>query len=395
MKILIHDYPGHPFQIDLSKELSNRGYDVWHVYTSASGGPKGGLVAECNRLDIIDLGGDSVEKQNFIKRRSQEKKYGRKIVAKIDEIKPDLVISSNTPLDAQIQIASWCSKNNVPFIFWLQDIISVAMKSILKNKFGLFGGLVASYYERVEKKCLKLSSHIIVIADEFKGIITPWGIEEKKITTIPNWAPIEEIPIVSKSNDFAKKYDLKNKFVVLYSGTLGMKHNPELLFEAASELRSKKDILFLVISEGQGMEYLKRRAKSDPLPNLILLPFQPFEEFPNVLGSSDCTVILLEPEAGIFSVPSKVWSGYCAQKASVLVVPKKNLAARITESINAGIVVGDNSSISETLLYLFNNPIERERMGKNGRDFAENNFYVSRISEKFEDIFEATLKNKN
>lgn len=133
MKIVIHDYAGHPFQIDLSRELSRKGYVVYHLYTNASGGPKGGLSEKNENLKIINVDSTKIEKQNFIKRRTQEIQYGKSVVNVLKEIKPDIVISANTPLDAQKKIMKWCDSESIKFIFWLQDIISIAAESILKK----------------------------------------------------------------------------------------------------------------------------------------------------------------------------------------------------------------------------------------------------------------------
>ena len=40
MKILIHDFAGHPFQMTLSRELANRGHDITHAYFAGDTGPK-------------------------------------------------------------------------------------------------------------------------------------------------------------------------------------------------------------------------------------------------------------------------------------------------------------------------------------------------------------------
>ena len=40
MRILVHDYAGHPFQVHLSQRLASRGHDVTHAYYSENPGPK-------------------------------------------------------------------------------------------------------------------------------------------------------------------------------------------------------------------------------------------------------------------------------------------------------------------------------------------------------------------
>lgn len=386
--IVIHDYAGHPFQIDLSKQLAKNGYKVTHLYTTASGGPKAGFDSEIENLSVINVQSETIAKQNFVKRRGQEKRYGQRLVHHMSQIKPDVVISANTPLDALNSLHHWCKKQNVPFIFWLQDINSIAAESILKKKLGVIGSLVAAYYKRMEKQILLGSEHVVTITEDFNPIVTNWGVNEGRITTVPNWAPIEEIPVLSKNNDFCKAQKLEEKFVVLYSGTMGMKHNPDIIYETAESLTEESGVVFLVITEGKGRTHLEARQNKKKLDNLRLLDFQPFEIFPEVLGSANCTLTLLEPEAGVFSVPSKVWSSYSAQKACLLIVPEDNLAAKITKRIDAGRVISSNNplDLKRSILELYNSQELCKALGTNARKYAEEHFYVEEIVKKFEKI---------
>jgi hypothetical protein len=43
MQLLIHDYAGHPFQVQLSRELAMRGYSVVHAFTGGLLTPRGSL----------------------------------------------------------------------------------------------------------------------------------------------------------------------------------------------------------------------------------------------------------------------------------------------------------------------------------------------------------------
>lgn len=386
--IVIHDYAGHPFQIDLSKQLAKNGHFVTHIYTTSSGGPKAGFDFDIENLTVVNIQTESVAKQNFLKRRKQEKLYGRILVDHLNQIRPDVIISANTPLDAQLEVYKWCKSNDVKFIFWLQDIISIAAANILKKKLGLIGSAVAKFYQKIEKKILIGSDYVITIAADFNVIVENWGVEKDKIIAIPNWAPIEEIPLQTKSNSFSQEYELENKFVILYSGTMGMKHNPDIIYNAAQLLSNNKNIIFVIVTQGAGREHLNKRLNEKKLSNIRLLDFQPFELFPQVLGSADCTLTLLEPEAGIFSVPSKVWSSFCAGRASLLVVPSNNLAAKITKEINAGKVIppGDSKFLADAITELYGSKNELNEMGNNARKFAEENFYVEKIAQKFEKI---------
>ena len=45
MRILVNDYAGHPFQLQLSRELARRGHTILHTYFADAKGPKGNLAS--------------------------------------------------------------------------------------------------------------------------------------------------------------------------------------------------------------------------------------------------------------------------------------------------------------------------------------------------------------
>lgn len=65
----------------------------------------------------------------------------------------------------------------------------------------------------------------------------------------------------------------------------------------------------------------------------MILPFQPFEDLPAVLASADLLLAILTEDAARFCVPSKVWTGFCAARPNLLVVPEFNQAAKITKKL--------------------------------------------------------------
>jgi glycosyltransferase involved in cell wall biosynthesis len=391
-KILVHDYSGHPFQVQLSRWLSGNGYQVLHVYSHSFQTPKGALVKQETDPPTLDIRGISLsaefQKYSFVKRRSQEIEYGNLLSRTLSEFSPELVISSNTPLDTQAILWENCRKLNIPHVFWLQDVYSAAISKILSNKIPLFGALIGKYYTSLEKNLLRQSDEVVVITEDFIPLMEQWEIVPEKVHVVPNWAPLEEVPICAKSNSWSQKHELEKDFVFLYSGTLGMKHNPEVLIRLAQHFDPKGNVKVVVISEGLGADWLKQQKKELNLGNLILLNFQPFEIMPEVLGSADVLVALLEPSAGVYSVPSKVLTYLCAGKALLLAVPLENLASRIVSSHNLGEVVlpGDIEAFLEGAMCLQDNSERRIQLGQNARNYAERTFDIQKIGFRFENI---------
>jgi len=92
---------------------------------------------------------------------------GLAVVDAVEQFKPDVVISANTPLNAQSIILDHCQRNQIPFIYWLQDLISVAISSILSKKLPVFGSLVGHHDQRLGRWLLLQRQHVIAISDGF------------------------------------------------------------------------------------------------------------------------------------------------------------------------------------------------------------------------------------
>jgi glycosyltransferase involved in cell wall biosynthesis len=170
-----------------------------------------------------------------------------------------------------------------------------------------------------------------------------------------------------------------------------MKHNPQLLVELARSLTYADQARLIIISEGLGADFLAAEKRSKGLEHLDLLPFQSFERMPEILASADVLLTLLEPDAGIFAVPSKVLTNLCAQRAQLLAVPPENLAARIVKRQQAGLVVPPQelSGFLVAARALQADTTMRARMADNGRAYAEQHFDIAAITDRFESILES------
>ena len=385
MIVFIHDYAGHPFQVDLSLSLAKNGHKVFHVYFAGDAGPKGNMSNELHvNLSFLAIGSKNYSKTNFIKRRFDDLKYGKQVADKIFKIKPDIVISGNTPTEAQNIIVNRCMKSNIKFVYWIQDFYSIAASMILKRKIPLIGDIVGLYYKYLDKKNLNDANSIIIITDLFKKQLEKWKIDMSKVVTIPNWGSLDEISISEKNNDWSKLNLLnKNNYNVIYSGTMALKHDPNIILNAA---KSHQDIDFTIVGFGVGIDYIK--DNSSDIENINILPIQPFSDLSNVLASADILVAVIEEDAGQFSVPSKILNYMCAGKPIVLSAPQSNLATKIINDANAGICVmsNDYTGFNEAITEIKNNREMSTDFSNNSRKYAENNFNIKIITKKFEDL---------
>jgi colanic acid biosynthesis glycosyl transferase WcaI len=394
MRILVHDFAGHPFQIQLSRELARRGYRVTHAYAEGLPGPKGKLKpanADPPRLRIrgIQLA-SHFRKYSPVRRLFAQRTYARDLCALIRDEKPDVVLSGNTPIDVQSQALSFCLGRNVGFVHWVQDVYYRALEFLLRPKLGPLAQVVTFPFRQLEKRVVLGSDSVIVITPGFRSLLSDWGRAYENIVVAENWAPLDEVKLLPRTNAWSREQYLGDEPIFLYSGTLGIKHRPDLLYELAKSLRGQARVV--VLSEGLGRHHLERMPT---LENLTLLGFQPYERLSEVLASADVLIATLESDAGQFAVPSKVLTYLCAGRPILLAAPRENLAASVIERSGGGVVT-DPDDLGAWLAAAKKLALDRsyrEELGVHARRYAESAFDIHAIAGVFEGILNKACRN--
>jgi glycosyltransferase involved in cell wall biosynthesis len=273
-------------------------------------------------------------------------------------------------------------------IFWHQDIYSSAIGTAAMRKLPKVGRLIAWAADRVERAIARSSAAVVAISPIFMDKLTSWGVAERT-TVIPNWAPLSELPQYERRNPWSERMGLSNVPVILYSGTLGLKHDPSILALLAMRLHdTHPEARVVVASEGMGREWLETWKREHDAENLLLLDYQSYDELPMVMASADVLVAILEPDASKYSVPSKVLTYLCSGRAILGVIPHDNSVAQILWGNGAGLVAdpSEREHIVEAAGQLLDDEMYRRQLGKAGRYYAEREFSPDHAAEQFEGI---------
>lgn len=389
MKILHHDFGRHAFPVQLSRALAARGHSVLHLYAGSNNTPMGNLAVgpgdppgfECRPIDT----GREYKKYSYIQRWQQERAYASQLAATIRAWQPDVVLECTGPTDGHKAALTASRQAGARYVYWLQDVNGVAAYNLLKKKIPVLGAAVGRYYINMERSVVKGSDRVVLISEDFEPIMAQWGIPPEKCDVIPNWAPVEHLPERPRVNAWGKSHGLAGKFCFMYTGSLGLKHNPGLFVELARRMPGARVV---VLSEGLGADWLRQAVQAEKLDNLVVLGYAPFEELPDVLASADVLVSVLQPDAGVFSVPSKVNTYLCAGRPLLLAVPGENLAARLVTGAGAGLAVdpSDVNGFAAAAQKLFESEELRSTCGRNARSYAESHFNIEHITDTFEKI---------
>jgi colanic acid biosynthesis glycosyl transferase WcaI len=394
LRVLVHDYSGHPFQLQLSRGLAAAGHEVVHQYCASYSTGKGAVVTGPEDPAGLSIEGLAMSSEfaryNPAKRVGQELAYGWRVARYIRRSRPDVAVMCNIPLLAHAVAAFGARSARVPMVFWHQDVYSHAIGTAARRRLGrVVGGGLATVADRIERSIARASAQVVAIAEDFRPVLARWGVAPERVRVIPNWAALEEVPQRPRDNSWAREHGLVERETVVYTGTLGLKHDPTLFSELATALRERRpQAVVVVVSEGQGRAVLDAERERLSLDNLMLLDYQPYDVLPDVLGSADVLAVVLEPDASRYSVPSKALNYACAGRAVLAVMPRDNAAAGMLADSGAGSVVDPSfrERVIVELEALLDDPDRRVAMGAAGRGYAERHFDIARIVGQFNEV---------
>lgn len=158
-------------------------------------------------------------------------------------------------------------------------------------------------WREANKKVFNKARQVFTISNDMKKILQQY-VDADKIKVVYNWIhPIEKID--RNNNQFLANHGIANKFIVLYSGNMGMTHDLDVLVDVANLLKEHDDICFLFIGEGGKKKTIISQIEKHSLNNCLVLPYQPNDMLPQTMGGANIGIVTLDSGSDAFSIPSK------------------------------------------------------------------------------------------
>jgi len=243
--------------------------------------------------------------------------------------------------------------------------------------------------KRFEKWIYRGSDEIVVISEGFKQNLEEKNLSSAKITVIPNWVDTNILQPQPKDNPLSQKLFLNNKFVLMYSGTISLSSylSLERILEAAHALKNEVDLSFVFVGEGLKKPDLIQKAKELDLNNVTFLEFQPYEDLPFLLATSDVLFVPLDKEKTQLSVPSKLYNYISAGRPILGLTDSTSEVAQIINEANCGLIADpeDVNSIVEKILEMKNSAEKCEQFGNNARKYCVDFYSKEKVLKMYED----------
>ena len=235
-----------------------------------------------------------------------------------------------------------------------------------------------------------------------------------KTIMINNWIDEKNIYPLSSENEkivaFKKEFGLENKFVIMYSGNIGLYYDLENLIKVLKSFRKGythsgiweegpktadgRDVVFAFIGAGSVLDNLVLYVKKHQFKNIVFIPYQNKENLIYSLNAGDVHWCVNAKGIKGVSVPSKVY-GIMAVAKPILGVLEMGTEIRcLIEDACCGICCepGEYEKVKENIRWFIKNADtdKIKRMGKNGRNYLVNNLSKDEAIRKYK---EAILKS--
>ncbi len=239
-----------------------------------------------------------------------------------------LVLVSNPPLNVFVPLFT-----RKKFSFIVYDLYP---DSLFSQGFVKRNSFLGRWWMTKNKQIFAKADCVFTLSEDMKKAVAQY-VAEDKIKIVYNWAHNEHIrPIDKKENVFLTDLKLQDKFIVLYSGNMGMTHDIDVLVDVADRLKENEKIHFLFIGEGTKKAVVEEKVARYGLKNCSVLPYQPLEVLPYSMGAADLAVVTTDAKQSGLSVPSKTYT-YLATGAALLCLAEDNTElARLTRERRIG-----------------------------------------------------------
>jgi colanic acid biosynthesis glycosyl transferase WcaI len=230
----------------------------------------------------------------------------------------------------------------------------------------ILGGLVGGYLRRADR--------IVAIGKTMRDRLEAKGAPPDRVRVIPNWVDTRAIAPQPRDNEWAVKHGLDSKFVVMHSGNVGHAQDLDSLVRAATFLRDRDDVRFVVAGFGARHAEMVRLARRLEVEDCVrFFPYQKRQRLPLSLSSADVHVVGLAKGLAGYVVPSRLYGILSAGRPVIAAADEESETAQLVREVGCGIVIppGRPELLARTVRGAAEGAYDLAEMARHGRVYVE------------------------
>lgn len=279
-------------------------------------------------------------------------------------------------------IASWVKW--CPFVLEIRDIWpeSIVTVGALKRT-----SLPIRILEVMEKWLYRSANHIVTVGNGYRdNVLSKVNIPDR-VSVVTNGVDPDVFQPREPSPEFRQRYDLGDRFICAYVGTIGMAHGLSVVVRAAKVLKEMNcdDVVFCLVGDGANRKQIETEVADVGVQDFVKFTGRlPKSDMPMVLANSDALLIHLK-KTDLFEtvIPSKIFESMAMERPLIMGVQGES--ADIVQRSGAGIAMESENEqqLVDALLHLKNDESMRQQLGINGRKFVTENYTRDSLAQEF------------
>lgn len=299
---------------------------------------------------------------------------------------PDVILCSSPSLFSFLGAQRLARRFKSRLVFEVRDIWPLTLIEVggysLKNPF-------IRLMQRVEDYAYSHSDHVISNLKYAINHMQSHGLRPERFTWIPNGFSLDEVNQQMPLDEALKNQLPPGKFIVGYTGTIGLANALDSLVTTATLLKDIPEISFVLVGDGSRKASLQKQVIEIGLKNVVFIDPVPKNQIQSMLACFDaCFIGFVKAPLFRFGVsPNKLFDYFYAGKPILYAIESGEYHP--VEAAGAGfeLPAENSSAIADAILKLLAmRPDEREKMGQNGRNSALRDYEYGTLAKKMADV---------
>ncbi|MDV6030840.1 MAG: glycosyltransferase family 4 protein [Phycisphaera sp. RhM] len=283
----------------------------------------------------------------------------------------------------------WCPLVLEVRDIWPESIVTVG---------AIRRGVIIRTLEWMERWMYRSANHIVTVGPGYRDNILSKVDVANRISMVTNGVDPKQFSPETDSVSFKERYDLMEKFVCSYVGTVGMAHGLDVIINAARRFKAvgREDVVFLVVGGGAKLEQMRRTVAELGLGDLIRLTGRlDKSEIPQVLAASDaCLVHLSKVDLFEHVIPSKIFETMAMERPIIMGVRGRALDIVLAAESGVAMEPENDAQLFEILDWMVGAPDAVGQMGRNGRKFVIEHFNRDQLAREMLSIIRGTSRGE-
>lgn len=253
---------------------------------------------------------------------------------------------------------------------WLQDVFpEIAIQNGLLKR-GMFSGWISW----VARRSLESLDQVVIVGRCMERKLLQEGFSGNNFVKIPNWADgAQLLPLDQASNGFVSAHGLQQRFVLMYSGNLGLVHEVDTVENVLRCAKVLANFTMCVIGDGAQRGYLQCVAQEEQWSHVQFLPYQTEETLRFSLTAAHVHLVTLKVDMSGLSVPSKIYGILASGRPVIFIGPDESEAAIIIREAQCGYVIppGDHQAVVKALIAYRYDQVLLQEHGRRARAYFD------------------------